>query len=71
MMSHMDVSCMAPVQPENWGHAEWPLGAHLTEDGAANPTNSKIVMKDWPTSSPVNEGSASRGLRRPKLSSQS
>jgi len=30
----MDVSCMAPVQPEIWGRAEWPLGAHLTEDGA-------------------------------------
>ena len=25
---------MAPVQPEIWRHAEWPLGAHLTDDGA-------------------------------------
>ena len=25
---------MAPVQPEIWGRAEWPLGAHLTDDGA-------------------------------------
>ena len=52
MMSHMDVSCMAPVQPENWGHAEWPLGAHLTEDGATfavyAPDASRVQLDFFP-----------------------
>ena len=52
MMSHMDVSCMAPVQPENWGHAEWPLGAHLTDDGATfavyAPDASRVQLDFFP-----------------------
>lgn len=52
MMSHMDVSCMAPVQPENWGNAEWPLGAHLTEDGATfavyAPDASRVQLDFFP-----------------------
>jgi len=43
---------MAPVQPENWGHAEWPLGAHLTDDGATfavyAPDASRVQLDFFP-----------------------